>query len=112
MGRATRDAGGTRATDNWQHMIDSTMVRGHSQAAGGKRGTSKEGFGRSRGGFTARPTTVRTVRDALVAPPVANPKRTLADKGYNRDDARSSLLIKGILPVIPPRTNRKGDGAA
>ncbi len=32
-------------TDNWQHMIDSTTVRGHSQAAGGKAGTRKEGFG-------------------------------------------------------------------
>ena len=25
-------------TDNWQHMIDSTTVRGHSQAAGAKGG--------------------------------------------------------------------------
>nr|WP_244517822.1 transposase [Ancylobacter rudongensis] len=41
-------------TDDWQHMIDSTMVRGHSQAAGAKRGTHKEGSGRSRGGFTSK----------------------------------------------------------
>ncbi|MDP9096002.1 MAG: hypothetical protein M3N26_05520 [Pseudomonadota bacterium] len=25
-------------TDDWQHMIDSTIVRGHSQAAGAKGG--------------------------------------------------------------------------
>jgi hypothetical protein len=25
-------------TDDWQHMIDSTTVRGHSQAAGAKGG--------------------------------------------------------------------------
>ncbi len=43
--------------------------------------------------------------------PVANPKRMLADKGYDGDDVRSSLLIKGILPVIPPRANRKDPAA-
>ena len=43
--------------------------------------------------------------------PVANPKRLLADKGYDGDDVPSSLLIKGILPVIPPRVNRKDPAA-
>ncbi len=43
--------------------------------------------------------------------PVANPKRMLADKGYDGDDVRGSLLIKGILPVIPPRANRKDPAA-
>jgi transposase len=31
----------------------------------------------------------------------------LADKGYDGDDVRSSLLMHGILPVIPPKANRK-----
>lgn len=31
----------------------------------------------------------------------------LADKGYDSDDVRSSLLLKGILPVIPSKANRK-----
>ena len=31
----------------------------------------------------------------------------LADKGYDGDDVRSSLLMRGILPVIPPKANRK-----
>lgn len=31
----------------------------------------------------------------------------LADKGYDSDDVRSSLLLKGIVPVIPPKANRK-----
>ena len=30
----------------------------------------------------------------------------LADKGYDSDDVRGALLLKGILPVIPPRANR------
>ena len=39
--------------------------------------------------------------------PVGKPKLMLADKGYDSDDVRSSLLLKGILPVIPPKANRK-----
>ncbi len=116
-------------TDDWQHMIDSTTVRGHSQAAGAK-GDSQGGFDRSHGGFTSkvdacadgqgRPLGVvltggeasdTQAVDALVAMPVANPKRMLADKGYDGDDVRGSLLIKGILPVIPPRANRKDPAA-
>lgn len=31
----------------------------------------------------------------------------LADKGYDGDRFRESLLIRGILPIIPPRSNRK-----
>ena len=31
----------------------------------------------------------------------------LADKGYDSDDVRASLLLGGILPVIPPKANRK-----
>lgn len=31
----------------------------------------------------------------------------LADKGYDGDEVRTALLIRGILPVIPPKTNRK-----
>jgi transposase len=30
----------------------------------------------------------------------------LADKGSDGDGVRSALLLKGISPVIPPRTNR------
>ena len=39
--------------------------------------------------------------------PVATPKALLADKGYDGDAFRQSLLMRGILPVIPPRSNRK-----
>jgi transposase len=31
----------------------------------------------------------------------------LADKGYDSDDVRTNLLLEGILPVIPPKANRK-----
>ncbi len=39
--------------------------------------------------------------------PVAAPKALLADKGYYGDRFRESLLIWGILPSIPPRSNSK-----
>lgn len=42
-----------------------------------------------------------------MAIPVATPKGLLADKGYDGDCFRESLLIRGILPIIPPRSNRK-----
>ena len=38
---------------------------------------------------------------------VATPKALLADKGHNGDAFRQNLLIHGILPIIPPRSNRK-----
>ena len=39
--------------------------------------------------------------------PIAQPKMMLADKGYDGDEVRSSLLMHGILPVIPPKANRR-----
>ena len=39
--------------------------------------------------------------------PVATPKALLADKGYDGDRFRENLLMRGILPIIPPRSNRK-----
>ena len=48
----------------------------------------------------------RAVEDLLELP-VAKPKAVLADKGYDSDDVRSSLLLKGVLPIIPPKANRK-----
>ena len=38
---------------------------------------------------------------------VAATRVLLADKGYDGDRFRESLLIRGILPIIPPRSNRK-----
>ena len=48
-----------------------------------------------------------TAAEQLVAMPVAKPKALLADKGYDGDRFRESLLIRRILPIIPPRSDRK-----
>ena len=42
-----------------------------------------------------------------MAIPVTTPKALLADKGYDGDHFRQSLLMRGILPIIPPRSTRK-----
>ena len=42
-----------------------------------------------------------------MAMPVPKPAALLADKGYDGDRFREDLLLSNILPVIPPRSNRK-----
>ncbi len=54
-------------TDDWQHMLDSTTVRGHSQAAGAKGGPVRRALVEAAAASRARSTPVRTVRDARSA---------------------------------------------
>ncbi len=54
-------------TDNWQHMMDSTMIRGHSQAAGAKGGLIRRALVEAAAALRARSTPVRTVRAAISA---------------------------------------------
>jgi transposase len=35
----------------------------------------------------------------------------LADKGYDGDAVREALLLHGILPIIPPKANRREPAA-
>jgi Transposase DDE domain len=39
--------------------------------------------------------------------PAANPKALLVDKGYDGNRLRENMLMRGILPIIPPWSNRK-----
>ena len=39
--------------------------------------------------------------------PVTPPKALWADKGYDSGAVRETLLSHNILPVIPPKTNRR-----
>jgi transposase len=94
--------------------------------SGRKRGAVKNALGRSRGGFTSKiharcdnqglplgfiltggEASDYTAAEPLMEIPVTTPKALLADKGYDGDRFRESLLIRGILPIIPPRSNRK-----
>lgn len=54
-------------TDNWQHMIDSTTVRGHSQAAGAKGGLIRKALVEAAADLRAKSTPAVTIKDALLA---------------------------------------------
>jgi len=105
---------------------DSTVIRAHPCAAGAPKkrgGQEKQALGRSRGGFS---TKVHIAVDALGNPlrfiltPGQNhditqaealttgfrPGSVPADKGYDSDPYRQYLRDRGIVPVIPPRSNR------
>jgi len=53
--------------DNWQHMIDSTMVRGHSQAAGAKGGRIRKVLVAAVAALRAKSMPAVTIKDALSA---------------------------------------------
>lgn len=54
-------------TDDWQHMIDSTIVRGHSHAPCAKGGPARRAVVEAAAAIRARSTPAVTVRDALLA---------------------------------------------
>ena len=54
-------------TDDWQHMIDSTSVRGHSQAAGARGGLIIRLLVDRAAALRARSTPAATIKDALSA---------------------------------------------
>ena len=54
-------------TDDWQHMIDSTTVRGHSQAAGAKGGPIRRLLVDHAAALRRKSTPAQTVKDALSA---------------------------------------------
>jgi hypothetical protein len=93
---------------------------------GRKRGIHQNALGRSRGGFSTKiharsdhqgrslgfvltggeVSDYRGV-DELLALPVAKPKIMLADKWFDGDGVRSALLLKGISPVIPAKSQSR-----
>ena len=54
-------------TDNWQHMIDSTTIRGHSQAAGARGGLIRKVLVEAAEALRAKSTPAQTVKAALLA---------------------------------------------
>lgn len=106
-------------------MIDSTVVRAHSCAAGAiNKGEDNQALGYSKGGFT---TKIHVLVDALgnplefiltggQAPDVAQAIALLEgkeatyaimDKAYDADYVLEQAEKQGMIPVIPPKSNRK-----
>ena len=55
-------------TDDWQHMVDSTTVRGHVSAVGGKKGGGlRRLLVDHAAALRAKPIPAMTIRDSLSA---------------------------------------------
>jgi transposase len=115
-----------RDADNEYAMIDATIVRAHQHSAGAKNSSAEEeDIGRSTGGLS---TKIHAVVDALGNPvsffltpgqacdldgadvllPDVEAEAVLGDKAYDADDRVIKVLEKrGIVPVIPSKSNRK-----
>lgn len=105
-------------------MVDGTIVKVHRSGQGAKGGTHCQAIGRSRGGIT---TKILALTDALgnlvdfrLMPGQAHDLRgtetlirglsaghLLADRAFDADWLRSDLIKRDIIPVIPPKSNRK-----
>jgi len=109
-------------------MIDGTIVRAHACAAGAPQfhleGEENQALGRSKGGYT---TKIHVMVDALgnpldfrltagqaadinqAYPLIDGVEATYAlmDKAYDADQLIEQLEAQGIIPVIPPKKNRK-----
>ena len=106
-------------------MIDATIVRAHSCAAGYERGGNEsQALGRSKGGFT---TKIHAIVDALGNPirfsltgghrnditqaaTLLSPHHhtlVLADKGYDSNELVDMLEKQGCSVVIPSRKTAK-----
>lgn len=102
---------------------------GRSGASSGgrrKRGTQKEGFGRSKGGFTTKIHLLANAEGLPIAAEITGgevsdykgydlvmdndapaPKVLIADKGYDADRIRDDLANNDGVAVIPTRSGRK-----
>jgi len=54
-------------TDNWQHIMDSTTIRGHPQAAVAKEGFIRRLLVDHAAALLQKSTPAQTIRDALLA---------------------------------------------
>ncbi|HVX76938.1 MAG TPA: IS5 family transposase [Bradyrhizobium sp.] len=79
------------------HLIDSSIVRAHQHAAGGKKG-ARITIGRSRGGLS---TKIHAVVDA-----VGLPVRLLLTPGQASDKTTLPNLIEGLRPALEAIADR------
>lgn len=121
-GGPERDRGRSgQSADDRQHGDPGASLR-----SGRKRGCSRQGLGRSKGGFTtkihlrangdglpvAAEITGGEVSDYKGYAPVMEadgpaPKVLLADRGYDADFIREDMSARGGVAIIPTRRNRR-----
>lgn len=126
MFRALATAGGPPA----EVLIDSSAVKAHRCASGGKGGERSQAIGRSRGGRTTkihaltdkhcRPIafllTGGQVADCVAAEALLDQMSAAdlvhADKGYDTNAVRRKIEATGAAPNIPPKSNGSGRTAS
>nr|WP_244639445.1 IS5 family transposase [Aureimonas endophytica] len=104
--------------------LDSTHVKAHRSASGGKGGVQPQAVGVSRGGRTTKihcladacgrivalALTPGNIADITMALPLLEAmrpaQRLIADKAYDADKLRTWLIERQIEPVIPGRAAR------
>src|SRR6056297_2887804 len=134
---STLDAGGSlgghhgRSEPKWGCSGCPSNDRQHrgsrpSSGSGRKRGTPRQGFGRSRGGFTTKihlrvnavglpmrteitpgQTSDYLGFDLVMADNLPKPSVLLADRGYDADRIRKKMEERDVLTQIPMRKSRK-----
>ena len=104
-------------------MIDGSIVRAHQHAAGAVGGQDAQALGRSTGGFSTKihvkvdslglplqfVLTAGQVQEITVAAELVNNEACeylLADRGYDSNNFRQSLITNDIQAVIPAKKNR------
>lgn len=109
-----------RANDRFDHRA------GAPSGGRRKRGTQRQGFGRSKGGFTTKIHLRTNVEGLPIAAEITggevsdykgydlvmdadapDPKVLIADKGYDADRIREETEANGGVAVIPMRRGRK-----
>ena len=97
-----------------------------SSGSGHKRGTPRQGLGRSRGGFTTKihlrvngaglprrsditPGQTSDYRgfDLVMDDNLRAPAVLIADRGYDSDKVRKTMEARNVVPVIPMRRSRR-----
>jgi transposase len=105
-------------------MIDSTHIKAHRSASGGRGGEQKQAVGRSRGGRNTKIHAIADAKGRLLSilltggethdRPVAErlirrndaAEELLGDKAYDSAELREWLEDRGTQAVIPNRSNR------
>ncbi len=105
-------------------LIDSTVVRAHSCAAGAQKKHGAQALGRSRGGFSTKlhlsaDGLGNALRCRLTAGQASDIKQApaliegfacefvIGDKAYDSDSFVAQIEAQGATAVIPPRAKRK-----
>ncbi|WP_158792908.1 IS5 family transposase [Granulicella sp. L60] len=83
--------------------LDSTSIKVHSDGTGAPKKNGPQAIGKSRGGWN---TKVHLVAANARTAPMPEGLPLLMDRAYEGDEAGQLVLSLGMIPVVPPKSNR------